>query len=398
MFGRRTQAKRYRVKSQTRDAEDSLCASPVLASAAGVASPFGELKVSSNMLLNPACWPPQWSLDDPVATGKDQHMLDSLVHGVGGGSSAQDYAFGDGLHDHDLKRPPSLSNSSGSSNGATPNSASPSFLGAGADFSSQMAFNSFQPRNEISELSMISYETQDLLNTINNTHWTNSTDINNLNHYPVGQLVSVAQRFANVLTKVSQASQMQGDGSIQGMGLCNTFLHKSDDYSAASTPQRHGDSMDVSTSLLILSCYISMRKLFFFVLNQLEKHINSTPDQRLMGSAYRELQLGQLPSTNDTYGKVYIAVQMILDVFQSVENLLRLPDARIDLSLRRDSLDSSQDGFMNMVRAELSQKAGQEPENGFAGANSASPFQCSFDSQLRGRVDSLKAMLRERMN
>lgn len=101
---------------------------------------------------------------------------------------------------------------------------------------------------------------------------------------------------------------------------------------------------DVSTMLLVLTCYASLMKLYMMVFSQIESSL-----RRLHGSACfrcstpalvqgdREddggLQLGELfSSTNEACSKMYIAVQMVLDELQSVDDLVGRPTGLSNLT------------------------------------------------------------------
>lgn len=144
------------------------------------------------------------------------------------------------------------------------------------------------------------------------------------------------------------------------------------------------------------------------VFSHLERHVSLLPQsipRRAPDMNYlvyrRSLQLGQLPSAYETCGKIYTAVQMLFEVFQSVEELLRHPDSLTmpDWRTNEDESPESDAGsnsttFWTLLQSELSQLALRHEDIGSHGSD---PGELG-DLLVKTKAQALKALLREKMN
>ncbi|RAL11490.1 Zn(II)2Cys6 transcription factor domain-containing protein [Aspergillus homomorphus CBS 101889] len=86
------------------------------------------------------------------------------------------------------------------------------------------------------------------------------------------------------------------------------------------------DIPDVSTDLQMLTCYASLTKLYMTVLDQIHNRLDPMPESTAFDH-HRAGPPGEpFPLTNETYSKLYGVVQILLDEFQVVEDLLGSSD------------------------------------------------------------------------
>ncbi|KAJ5737004.1 uncharacterized protein N7483_002129 [Penicillium malachiteum] len=99
------------------------------------------------------------------------------------------------------------------------------------------------------------------------------------------------------------------------------------------------DIPDVATNLLVLTCYASLAKLYLTALFQMHQRLNRVPDPASLHAPSRgpgevESFLDKsCSSLYETYSTMFTAVQILLDEFQLVEDLIDPPPLHSDLSI-----------------------------------------------------------------
>jgi hypothetical protein len=177
----------------------------------------------------------------------------------------------------------------------------------------------------------------------------------------------------------------------------------STDGLARSTSSSITTSTDMPTMLLVLSCYISLTKLYSLVFAHFESHLSQLPEappphcSQTVGLTHGwGLQLGELPSADETCTKVCTAVQMLLDAFQSVEDIVGLPRSLSAVRQRTNGGDGVEpDADVNRASlwtVFLAQSVFKLDASGTRGDEHEEI------GRLPMKVRSLKALIRAKMN
>lgn len=216
---------------------------------------------------------------------------------------------------------------------------------------------------EIVQLSGLVAEIHEALTTLSGDH-TSPNKASDFNTYPMGPVLKPARRFMALLrsfwaaksTSVSVNDDNHNDTPAPSSpSLFSTSPIKHADHSNTQTrdqpttpecfnknkitlPVTSTGVNDVPTMLLVLTCYASLLKLYMMVFSQIESSIRQLPDLTYLscntpalvqGSKEDDgaLQLRELFSspTNETCSKLYLAVQMVLDELQAVDDLVGCP-------------------------------------------------------------------------
>jgi hypothetical protein len=280
--------------------------------------------------------------------------------------------------------------------------------------------------NAISQLSMLISEIHETISTMSSGPWVTVSDSNDLDNYPVGHVLNLAQEFVAALSNIcsststsagrygSSASMLRQFPTANQANYLSTNSLLSKDSIPKSQCADMANTTDIPTKLLALSCYISLRRLYILVFSHLERYVSLLPQpipRRASNMNYlvyrRSLQLGQLPSAYEMCGKIYTAVQMLFDMFQSVEELLRYPDSltmpnwRMNGDESPECSGSDNTTFWTLLQSELSQFALRPEDN--IGTNSSDPKELGELGELgnllvKTKAQALKALLREKMN
>lgn len=197
-------------------------------------------------------------------------------------------------------------------------------------------------------LSALMAEMHESLRVLKEGLWTKAMDRYSLNNYPIGGVLQLAQEFANILRTTSfwttePSSELEraplrcAECNVQA---CGRSPGKTCQLPTPSThsPRRESsvpaiigqDMTDTPTRLLILSCYISLTRIYSIVFGHFQDHLSLVPSCTLSNGAAevelcRGLQLGALPPMNEVYSRTHTAVRMLLDTLRCVEDLIGLP-------------------------------------------------------------------------
>ncbi|PWI64750.1 hypothetical protein PCL_08615 [Purpureocillium lilacinum] len=164
-----------------------------------------------------------------------------------------------------------------------------------------------------------------------------------LDNYPIGDALFFSHRFRTILSENSHP------------------------HSAESSPL----TLDLPAMLLILSCYMTLTRIYSSILDHLREHLSQLQDTHSSREAesphnsftsdinsYRGLRLGQLQPLSMHAGRALAtrarkAVSMLLDSLGGSEGMLGLSsDVRIINSSRPDSLGEGSVGQLGMLTSE----------------------------------------------
>ncbi|KAJ8132849.1 hypothetical protein O1611_g783 [Lasiodiplodia mahajangana] len=192
----------------------------------------------------------------------------------------------------------------------------------------------------------------------------NSLCPNGLNDYPIGRVLHLSQYFINILSSGAQHAQNiepvsvleptstaypePQDPSI-GQASQTSLVRKRSPIEPIHPSKQHlptqsldrnhsprfskiHEAVDTSTMLIVLSCYISLVKLYGLVFTHLQAYLNSPSIvDSTQGSAEsdliynRQLQLGDLLPGNEACRKIMSAMQMLISMLGSVEDQMGIP-------------------------------------------------------------------------
>ena len=222
---------------------------------------------------------------------------------------------------------------------------------------------------DIVQLSGLVAEIHEALATLNGeSHRPNPNNTLDLDPYPIGSVLKLTRRFMAVLrnfwatrlgsrnndkprdiSHVSVSSTLPLASPINCTGHSypapneqpilseGSLNNNTNSVSLPVTATDVADVADVPTMLLVLTCYTSLMKLYMMIFSHIHKNLRQLTDTTYPhrctptidpGGKEEEdiLELeGIFPSTSETCGKMYIAVQMILDEFQAVDNTIVPP-------------------------------------------------------------------------
>ncbi|KAI0424991.1 hypothetical protein F5Y09DRAFT_322848 [Xylaria sp. FL1042] len=298
----------------------------------------------------------------------------------------------------------------------------------------------------VARLANLLTEISDTCNSLEDSAWPHQSGTDGLNDYPIGRVLHLSQHFIKILSRemtqiqslqasvtlgltspvsclefsepspschwLSLARSIRGDLTIsQTEGLEQQKLpHSIYGNHPDRTPAGH-ESVDTPTLLLALSSYMSLVKLCGIVFTHFEAYVVNLsgikPQPGSVGGdliCSRQLQLGELPSGDESYRKIISAMRILISMIESAEDKLDIPSD------------------MRAAREPVNNTVGKE----FVGVRLGTPddFGCQWtmsqrdlmlavlrqDAQLRQgkpegrfidvstRIQSLKKVLRERMN
>ncbi|KAG5790790.1 hypothetical protein H9Q69_010158 [Fusarium xylarioides] len=269
------------------------------------------------------------------------------------------------------------------------------------------------PPHAIVQLSNLVTKIHETSKSLEESPWSNVPDAKQLQNYPIGRVLSLSQDFCSILNWVWGKSTISSDGHSSGNGSSPTPSAEMIEYAEVlssikmiqdpTTSSSMTASVDVPTMLLVLSCYTSLIKLCSLVFAHFQNHLSHLPEtpspypsQAALASHRWGLQLGELPSADETCTKICTAVQVLLDAFQSVEDAVGLP--RSISAVRQRTCDIEGSDFS----AELGRKSlwTDYMVHFVVRSNTirADTEECEEMRELSTKVMSLKALIREKMN
>ncbi|KAF4454153.1 Equisetin cluster transcription factor eqxR [Fusarium austroafricanum] len=287
----------------------------------------------------------------------------------------------------------------------------------------------------IAQLSALVIKIHETSRTLEEGPWSSLADSKQLRDYPIGRVLSLSQDLSATLSCIwlskginsqhqptnvmvpeyqprtererspsspfSLSDMMDYSDLLSSIQITPEMSDFKDEFDTP-TDSSVAPTVDMPTMLLVLSCYTSLVKLYSLVFAHFESHLSHLPDpaspytsQNVLLSRRWGLQLGELPSADETCAKVYTAVQVLLDAFQSVEDILGLPRSLSAVRHRACGRDGAE------LDAELS--GGSlwtdflAPSVFKANGNGSSGEECEELRQLSIKVGSLEALIREKM-
>ncbi|KAJ5190100.1 hypothetical protein N7491_007857 [Penicillium cf. griseofulvum] len=227
--------------------------------------------------------------------------------------------------------------------------------------------SSSTPAPIVQQILQLIADIQRTLDTLAKSHWASQESQVNIQEYPVGSVLSLANAFERLLWYFQRPAR-KDSAEIPPREMCESHGHRQYPTLSASdqraVTREDGSFTDTSTILLLLSGYLQPENLLTLVLTQFENFLrreDDTPLGRNTTAAVRKterLRLGDLSSAYEGYSKILLAVQLLLDAFQPIESLLGLPES-----------------LQNVQRGEAAAYNGQGPRQ-------AEPACCIFESKL----------------
>ncbi|EMT72752.1 hypothetical protein FOC4_g10004231 [Fusarium odoratissimum] len=269
------------------------------------------------------------------------------------------------------------------------------------------------PPHAIVQLSNLVTKIHETSKSLEESPWSNIPDTKQLRNYPIGRVLSLSQDFCSILSCIWGKSSISSDGHSSGNGSSPTPSAEMLDYAEVlssikmtqdpTTSSSMAASVDMPTMLLVLSCYTSLIKLYSLVFAHFQNHLSHLPEtpspyssQTALASHRWGLQLGELPSADETCTKICTAVQVLLDAFQSVEDVVGLP--RSISAVRQKTCDvDGMDFSAELGRTSL----WTDYMVHFVFRSTiimADTEECEEMRELSIKVRSLKALIREKMN
>ena len=196
--------------------------------------------------------------------------------------------------------------------------------------------DSSTPAPMVQQILKLMAEIQSTLDTLARSRWASQESQVDLQEYPVGSGLSLANAFERLLC-CFQRPACKDSAEIPPRDMCESHGHRQ--YSTLSPSDQRtvtredGSSTDTSTILLLLSGYLQLENLLTLVLTQFESFLRREDDTPLGHNATAavsksdRLRLGDLSSAYEGYGKILLAVQLLLDAFQPIESLIGLPES-----------------------------------------------------------------------
>ncbi|KAH7222574.1 uncharacterized protein BKA55DRAFT_546087 [Fusarium redolens] len=269
------------------------------------------------------------------------------------------------------------------------------------------------PPHAIVQLSNLVTKIHETSKSLEESPWSNVPDSKQLQNYPIGRVLSLSQDFCSILSCIWGKSSISSDGHSSGNGSSPTPSAEMLNYAEVlssikmtqdpTTSSSMAASVDMPTMLLVLSCYTSLIKLYSLVFAHFQNHLSHLPEtpspypsQTALASHRWGLQLGELPSADETCTKICTAVQFLLNAFQSVEDVVGLPRSISAVKQRTCDIDGM-DFSAELGRTSLwtDYMVHFVFRSNMIGADTE---ECEEMRELSMKVRSLKALIREKMN
>lgn len=196
--------------------------------------------------------------------------------------------------------------------------------------------DSSTPAPMVQKILKLIADIQSTLDTLAKSRWASQENQVDIQEYPVGSVLSLANAFERLLCYFQRPAR-KGSAYIPPRDMCES--HDRRQYPTPSPSDQRGvtredgSSTDTSTILLLLSGYLQLENLLTLVLTQFESFLRREDDTPLgrnptaAVSKSERLRLGDLSSACEGYGKILLAIQLLLDAFQPIESLIGLPES-----------------------------------------------------------------------
>ncbi|KAL1875158.1 hypothetical protein Daus18300_003226 [Diaporthe australafricana] len=245
-----------------------------------------------------------------------------------------------------------------------------------------------QATSQALRLASTLHETLEALNTCS---WLSNsgTEYHCLDNYPIGRVLHSSQELASLASSLqtvdsgtvserSGPSASNTDGAIPDT-MCLTPASSIKSSRDISPP-------DKALSLLLLSCFISLTRIYTVVLRHFQGHLNHTLDHgpemqhETNADMAPTLHLSELPSENSPLTRMHTALRMLVDSLRLAEEALCFP-TRTRFAVEQGQQDTITARFTSLIPQDLV---------------TASDFQEDY-AALETMVFETKGLLRERM-
>jgi hypothetical protein len=172
-------------------------------------------------------------------------------------------------------------------------------------------------------------EMQQCLQILEHGPWQNDCT-NNLNDYPIGTVLHLSQEFSTIASPV--LSKGCSVATIRPQGYASAIENSKDREEPINKSNDIDGRSDTMTTLLVLSGYMSLARIYSIVLRQFQANLSSVPSKSNTDNASGmhhadtnpTLQLGELPCTSaaPVLGKIHTALRMLLVALHGVEEKL----------------------------------------------------------------------------
>ncbi|KAI3319170.1 hypothetical protein HD806DRAFT_548738 [Xylariaceae sp. AK1471] len=279
-----------------------------------------------------------------------------------------------GPNDLDLFGTTAYSHMPATSQRAAPGTLSSTALSVGAEETPPMPWElkNHDSLSTLSQLSALVSQVQDILHTLENGPWRNLQSLEDMRSYPIGSVLGLTHSMIVTLSSCRTARQQHytdqsdslpsscditvssppyeltwSDSRTPESGLAELILPttvpeamahqdilEAQDYSWSPIQGGQNEVSDMPTQLLMLSCFMSLRKIYGVIFGHFENYLSLVPKLNSAGGTLavdltesRGLQLGELPLGYKTCFQMYKAVYMLLDAYQAVEDMMGLPES-----------------------------------------------------------------------
>lgn len=190
-----------------------------------------------------------------------------------------------------------------------------------------------QATSQALRLASTLHETLEALNT---RPWLSAsgTEINCLDNYPIGRVLHSAHELACLASSL-QTVESGTVSERSGPSEDNRDGAISDTMSTTPTSSMKGSLVippnDKALSLLLLSCFMSLTRIYTVVLRHFQGHLNRTltrgPEvqHEINADMAPTLHLSELPSENSPLTRMHTALRMLVDSLRLAEEALCFP-------------------------------------------------------------------------
>jgi hypothetical protein len=166
--------------------------------------------------------------------------------------------------------------------------------------------------------------------------WQQEETHNALDNYPIGSVLHLSQKFTNLANALRRAgpSSEEAVASSRGSPMnCEAHsIHVPDSERSRNDSIATGglsSSSDPSVTLILLSSYITLTRIYTIVLGHFQRHLNLQPNAWVRAPPPSldpgpTVCLGELPMIDASYSRTHTAIRMVLDSLGRAEDALGL--------------------------------------------------------------------------
>ncbi|CAG8958689.1 hypothetical protein HYFRA_00011531 [Hymenoscyphus fraxineus] len=217
--------------------------------------------------------------------------------------------------------------------------------------------------------------------------------------YPIGCVLNLTQDFLDALGKVQLQPSVQSNSTSPHQGLPTAITPsenptpiKADELSTLAS-----STVNTSSILLALSCYISLRNLYNTLFTHFQRYLSLVPETpsdyrspRINPDHGRNFKLSDIDSSNEVC-KIHKAFRILLGAFQSVEDVVGLPDSHRAVKVSLDRKEQKITGA-SLFQQDLAQCFFEKDITGVFESKHQE------NSGLLASIHLLKALIRQKMD